>query len=65
MLKIRFKEHNGFLGQLVYNERTALQLLNSDHVIKLYDYFETKDFAIFILEYCDGKCDLCIFKEVL
>ncbi|CAK90857.1 unnamed protein product (macronuclear) [Paramecium tetraurelia] len=54
MLKIRFKEHNGFLGKLVENERTALSLLNSDHVIKLYDYFETRDFAIFILEYCEG-----------
>ncbi|CAD8141725.1 unnamed protein product [Paramecium octaurelia] len=54
MLKIRFKEHNGFLGKLVENERTALELLKSDHVIKLHDYFETRDYAIFILEYCDG-----------
>lgn len=54
MLKIRFSEHKGFLGQLVENERKALECLKSDHIIKLYQYFETKDYAVFILEYCDG-----------
>ncbi|CAD8149003.1 unnamed protein product [Paramecium pentaurelia] len=54
MLKIRLKEHNGFLGQLVNNERTALNLLKSDHVIRLYESFDTIDYAVFILEYCDG-----------
>ena len=36
------------------SEETILRQLNHKNIVRLYDYFEEKDFAYFIMEYCNG-----------
>lgn len=51
----RFKECNGLIGKLVENEKNALMQMDSNNVIKLYEYIESKTQAYLIMEYCDSK----------
>ena len=38
----------------IKNEKKIMELLNHKNIVHLYDYFEEKDSAFFIIEYCNG-----------
>lgn len=44
------------MEQYIENEASIMKKINSENVIKIYDFFQNKDFYFMILEYCpDGN----------
>ena len=47
------------------NEIKIMKELNNDHIVKLYDSFEDKEFLYMVLEYCNGGIYNLNIKEFL
>jgi serine/threonine protein kinase len=52
----------GLLKQ-VYLEAELMKKLNSDYIIKFYDFFENENFFFLILEYCEDGSLLDIINS--
>ena len=50
-----FDNSSGFVGELLVNEINIMKEIENDNVVKFLDYFQSKNFAYIIMEYCDGK----------
>ncbi|CAK81237.1 unnamed protein product (macronuclear) [Paramecium tetraurelia] len=52
--KAKLSEHRGIVGQLLDSEIEVLRQINSEHVIKFIDFFQSENQCYIVLEFCNS-----------